>query len=111
MKKINIHFDTEIDLEFSVHVIGFTPERPAPACSNPSSPRFADPGDPAEYEDIKFFLKFEKEIYKNGKFIKEEKNIEITDSDIIEFLSEKIDDEIQEQYQTNNDFDCPDYDY
>jgi len=28
----------------------FTPGRPAPTCSNPSSPRYSDPGDPAEFE-------------------------------------------------------------
>ena len=31
-------------------VYAYNPGRPAPACSNPSSPLFGDPGDPEEFE-------------------------------------------------------------
>ena len=46
--------------EFKASVLttieGYTPSRPAPACSNPSSPIFSDDGDPAEFEEIKAVL-------------------------------------------------------
>ena len=41
-----------LDLELIVDVIDYTPARPAPACSNPSDPAYADPGDPAEIEFV-----------------------------------------------------------
>jgi len=35
-------------IEFDIKII--TPNRPAPACSNPDSPLFSDPGDSCEFE-------------------------------------------------------------
>jgi hypothetical protein len=40
------------EVEIFVQVKNFTPERPAPACSNPSSPLYSDSGDSAEFEDL-----------------------------------------------------------
>ena len=54
-----IDFDYEIQTETGVYlfrVTDFYPEHPAPACSNPDSPRFSDPGDPVEYECEVFYL-------------------------------------------------------
>ena len=42
--------DHKIEIEVEVRVLSYTPDRPAPACSNPSSPAFSDPGDPGEVE-------------------------------------------------------------
>lgn len=40
---------TEITLKVEVE-LDYIPGRPAPACSNPSDPRFSDPGDNPELE-------------------------------------------------------------
>jgi hypothetical protein len=54
MKKYPIHtFKTTVgpyDTGVEVRVTRFDPGRPAPACSNPDSPAFSDPGDPEEIE-------------------------------------------------------------
>lgn len=44
--------DEELDVfpEIRFEITDFNPGRPAPACSNPSSLAFSDPGDPMEYE-------------------------------------------------------------
>ena len=42
--------DTYFDIPLEVKVTGYKPSRPAPACSNPSSPKFSDSGDDCEYE-------------------------------------------------------------
>jgi hypothetical protein len=39
------------EVEIFIQVKDFTPERPAPACSNPSSPAYSDCGDSAEFGD------------------------------------------------------------
>ena len=51
---MSIEFTTEIELtiKLSVDVIDFLPARQAPACSNPDSPHYSDPGDDCEF-DIK----------------------------------------------------------
>lgn len=43
--------DEELDVfpELRFEITDFNPGRPAPVCSNPSSPAFSDPGDPMEY--------------------------------------------------------------
>lgn len=40
---------TEITLKIEVE-LDYIPGRPAPACSNPSDPRFSDPGDDPELQ-------------------------------------------------------------
>ncbi len=42
--------DTESTIIVEVWVDTFTPERPAPCCSNPDSPSFSDSGDSEEIE-------------------------------------------------------------
>lgn len=42
-----------IEIKFE---IDFYPGRPAPACSNPDSPLFSDPGDGAEINDCEMYL-------------------------------------------------------
>ena len=58
------------DFDIEVEVKGYVPPRPAPACSNPSSPLFSDSGDDAEYEKLSAWLilrghkiKFTKALY------------------------------------------------
>ena len=46
----------ELTADVTLEITGYTPSRPAPACSNPSSPIFSDDGDPAEFEEIKAVL-------------------------------------------------------
>ena len=41
---------TEFTAQGTLELEGYVPSRPAPACSNPSSPLFSDPGDAADYE-------------------------------------------------------------
>ena len=48
-------------------VMGFTCRRPAPPCSNPSSPAYTDSGDNADWEDI--FVKLRYETKHNVKAI------------------------------------------
>ena len=42
--------------ELKVKVRGYRPSRPAPACSNPDSPLYSDPGDDAEISDYDVFF-------------------------------------------------------
>ena len=53
-KEFTIDIDDNFSLFFEVK--GYIPAREAPACSNPSDPRFADPGDPAEFDEIKVIM-------------------------------------------------------
>ena len=48
-------FEFKEDLEIIIEVHGFTPSRPAPLCDNPSDFNFADPGDDASWQDVKFY--------------------------------------------------------
>ena len=50
--------DEELDIfpELRFEITDFTPGRPAPACSNPSSPAYSDPGDPMEFDVAKIIL-------------------------------------------------------
>jgi hypothetical protein len=53
----NVEVETEIEFTWplSITVIG-TQGRPAPACSNPDSPRYSDCGDPTEVSDFRVSL-------------------------------------------------------
>jgi len=42
-----------------VDVDGYRPGRPAPVCSNPSSPAYSDPGDNPEFDDYKLTVSIE----------------------------------------------------
>ena len=48
----------ELDVfpEIRFEISNFSPGRPAPACSNPSSPAYSDPGDPMEFDVAKIIL-------------------------------------------------------
>ena len=51
---------TEVEVDLNDHrlrvVFDFYLARPAPACSNPDSPAFSDPGDPGEVDILAAFL-------------------------------------------------------
>ena len=56
-----------------IDVTHYSPERPAPPCSNPSSPAYSDPGDDEEIEYELYFLlpsgirvKIESDYYVKG---------------------------------------------
>ena len=71
---------TEIKLECDVIHVDFG--RDAPACSDPNSPRFSDPGEPAEL-DCEFTI--------NGKCLPQKKSMELTEilrEEIFEILRE-----------------------
>ena len=53
---MNFKFDYIVDLPVTIEVEGFIPERPAPPCTNPSSPLYSDCGDPAEFSDFRVFF-------------------------------------------------------
>lgn len=61
--------DEELDIfpELRFEITDFTPGRPAPACSNPSSPRFSDPGDPMEFNTKIILTVNSKEIEITGE--------------------------------------------
>lgn len=76
-KPINDEEWEEIGIEVQAHVVF---DRPAPACSNPSDPRFSDPGDPGEvdihamnYEDSGENIEYDSEVWK--QVIKENSDI------------------------------------
>lgn len=80
--------DEELDVfpEIRFEITNFRPARLAPACSNPSSAAFSDPGDPAEYDVEKVILTI------NGK------EIEITGDAkdaIIEAVDCRLDNKIE----------------
>ena len=45
-----------IEIELRVEITHYSEERPAPACSNPSSPAYSDPGDDAELEFLLYTI-------------------------------------------------------
>ena len=51
MDRIKINMDTE----YVIDVHEYQKQRPAPACDNPSSPRYADAGDPEDMDYDVFF--------------------------------------------------------
>jgi len=57
-----------IEIGLLVEITHYLPERQAPACSNPSSPAYSDPGDDAELE----FLLYTVNIKGEKKEIPEE---------------------------------------
>jgi len=51
---IETNLETPVKLIMTVH--GYNHGTPAPACSNPDSPRFSDPGCPPEFDDVSFVI-------------------------------------------------------
>ncbi|HUU86385.1 MAG TPA: hypothetical protein VMX17_01360 [Candidatus Glassbacteria bacterium] len=49
-KKFNIEIGLLVEITY------YLPDRPAPACSNPSSPAYSDPGDDAELEFVLYTI-------------------------------------------------------
>ena len=81
------------EFEIEVKVTGFTPERPAPACSNHDSPAFSDCGCPAEWSDVTMFFHLKKERFNNETNkteVKEELIVPVPD-EIVNFLLENYD--------------------
>lgn len=85
-------FTTTVEIEIEVDA-DYTPGRPAPACSNPSSPAFSDTGDASEIEVIEMYLV-------NGK-----KKIKIP-VDICDVICDTCIDELMDVADSvyNNDF-------
>lgn len=85
--------DLEIEIFAGMTVEDYNPGYEAPACNNPSSPLFSDPGCGSEYNDIKFH------IVVNGTYIElpAETNSKIYDALEIVFDS-KLDDAIYKKY-------------
>ena len=77
-------FEFTEDLEIIIEVYGFIPSRPAPSCSNPSDFNFSDPGDDAEWQEVKFY------------YLVDDKKVEITDKLFCEYLESVYRDDIIE---------------
>lgn len=54
-KMKDIVYSEKFDEDIIIEITHYKPGRPAPACSNPSSPAYSDPGDDVEVE-FKMFL-------------------------------------------------------
>lgn len=84
MTSTNIALDFTIDnvqLEIDIY---YEPERPAPPCSNPSSPNFSDSGDSEYIEIINVYLKLEAK-----KFILPEEVGDYINNNYIETITKK----------------------
>jgi hypothetical protein len=79
---MNLEFSQHVELEFKIKVSGYVKGRPAPACSDPSSPSYSDPGDDPEWRDNEFYL------------VTSEQEIKITDEKIIDYLENLLIDDI-----------------
>ena len=81
----------------------YTPERPAPFCSNPDSPLFSDPGDSSEIDyTLKGFIRFEPDrVGKSGD--PEGLMIELTEEQLQE-IDEHFDilPEVEREYLKKN---------
>lgn len=75
---IDFTYNTEVTLEVRIRVDCFTPGYPAPACSNPSSPAFSDPGDDPEYESAQVVVVQKYSVYENGERVEKERELEIS---------------------------------
>ena len=86
--------DYEIKLSLHINVTHYKPGREAPACSNPSSPLFSDPGDDEEFE-------FVLTLYDSETGVKKELPEEL------DFLYDQLYDEIYSDYIDGIDYDYP----
>ena len=71
------------DLEVSIEVDDYQPARPAPHCSNPDDPRYADPGDGPEWSELRVILSTPKKRIDIAKYLPEDVLKEI-EEEIIE---------------------------
>jgi hypothetical protein len=81
------------EFEIEIKVTGFTPERPAPACSNHDSPAFSDCGDSAEWNEVTMFFHLKKErfnVEKNKQEVVKELIVPVPE-EIVNFLLENYD--------------------
>lgn len=53
---VEMYDELDVIIDGRLEITDFRPGRPIPACSNPSSPRYYDDGDPMEYEVAKVIL-------------------------------------------------------
>ena len=83
-------FEFTEELEIIIEVHGFTPSRPAPLCDNPSDFNFADPGDDADWQEVKFY------------YLVDNKKVEITDKLFCEYLESIHRDNIIEKGENEN---------
>jgi len=79
---MNFEFKEKMELEFKIKVSGYKKGRPAPACSNPSSPLYSDSGDDPEWRDNEFYL------------IINDQEVKIHDERIIDYLEDRFTDDI-----------------
>ena len=92
-------FDLEVEAEYS-------PERPAPSCQNPDSPKFGDPGGPEELEL--------EHVWISGKLSDDKIHhiilmlLQYKRLDVLELLSpeaiEKIEEECREHAEDTDDY-------
>ena len=75
-------FEKELDFFIIIEVHGYKPSRPAPVCSNPSHFNYADPGDDAEWDEVKFY-------YMDGQV-----KVQIKDEFFCSYLEDLLIDEI-----------------
>lgn len=78
-----------IEIKFEIE---YYPGRPAPACSNPDSPLFSDPGDDAEIQDSEMYLTCGNVSYKMSE------SCQLLADDIFNRNEEKIYDLCQKKY-------------
>ena len=95
---IGNEIDVETDLDAGIiqlimDVEGYKPPVPAPACCNPSSPAFSDPGCGSEFDDVKFRLVV------NGHIIDLPSEVNDKIYDALEVIIEKNLDEVMESKQ------------
>jgi hypothetical protein len=74
---MNVQFNMSLrGVDVEVNVTNYSPSRPAPHCSNPDSPRYADSGDGADWDDF---------------------SVSVECIDITDLLSQKILDEVTDK--------------
>ena len=78
---------TTLEIPVTIKVYGARPGRPAPYCRNPSSPEYADPGDPPEYERAEIDIFVEPFRRADADYFREEVQEQINDI-IIEYIEE-----------------------
>ena len=113
--------DIKVNLEearvyLRVYLENFEPGRPAPACSNPDSPLFSDPGDDPEWDSMQVVLVFTKKTQKMNPITNDfDEEILETEIDLPEeaydafeeaYLQDVIEDAIAQYEQEMWDCEC-----
>lgn len=99
-KSADFEFETTREITVRIKVKEYTPGRPAPACSNPSSPAYGDCGDDPEIGDVEIFY-----IAEGGveiEFTKENLESILDDMQFDEEMYEKAEDILYEAEREND---------